>query len=165
MNPDPIAALRAVLAENARIPALEAEIAHLRKHNASPKGAPEAEPQCPRCGSRLCWTGYEESFPGPTVGRAACSQCSWEGKVQVVDAPRGARPIPDPPQHLPCPFCGGKGFVDSRVAPSLMNAARCRATVACVKCSMIGPSAVGANHTESIANAWAAWDRRDGGSR
>jgi hypothetical protein len=106
MNPDPIAALRAVLAENARIPALEAEIAHLR----------------------------------------------------------GKRPN-EPSEHLPCPFCGGKGFVDSRVAPSSMNAARCRATVACVKCSMIGPSAFGANHTESIANAWAAWDRRDGGGR
>ena len=32
---DPVAALRAVLARNARIPYLEAEIAHLRKHNAS----------------------------------------------------------------------------------------------------------------------------------
>ena len=35
MNPDPVAALRDVLAQNAKIPHLEAEIAHLRKHSAS----------------------------------------------------------------------------------------------------------------------------------
>ena len=107
MNPDPIAALRAVLAENARIPALEAEIEHLR-------------------GKRTH----------------------------------------EPSEHLPCPFCGGKGFVDSKVASfHPARAARCRATVACGKCTMIGPGAVGDNHTESIANAWKAWDRRDGGAR
>jgi transcription elongation factor Elf1 len=107
MNPDTIAALRSVLAENARIQALEDEIAHLR---GKPKHAPA--------------------------------------------------------DHLPCPFCGGKATVhsaiDASVAPKME---RWNTTPSCGQCGATGPSAVGANHTEGIANAWAAWDRRIGGAR
>lgn len=107
MNPDPIAALRAVLAANASIPALEAEIAFLR-------GKPQRTP----------------------VG------------------------------HLPCPFCGGFATVSSAVDASITpKVERWNAVALCRSCGATGPSVVGATHTEGIANAWAAWDRRAGGAR
>ena len=82
-------------------------------------------------------------------------------EVRVLEEDPASAPTSE---HLPCPFCGGKGFVNSKVAPysPTTGSVRCRAAVACGQCSMIGPGAVGDNHTESIANAWAAWDRRGG---
>jgi transcription elongation factor Elf1 len=71
-----------------------------------------------------------------------------------------------PAEHLPCPFCGGKATVHSAIDASFVpQVERWNATPSCGECGATGPSAIGTTHTESIANAWAAWDRRDGGGR
>lgn len=208
MNPDPVAALRDVLAQNAKIPHLEAEIAHLRKHSASAEldavlDALNEHPSSPEIGDhsmadqvRLIIKWWEETdvenndahnaldeLGAPDEGTPAeriralaaakdkrIAELEQDGdalRALLADATLGKAKLSQAAaEHLPCPFCGGKGFVDSKVASfHPARAARCRATVACGKCSMIGPGAVGDNHTESIANAWAAWDRRDGGAR
>lgn len=244
MNPDPVAALRDVLAQNAKLPHLEAEIAHLRKHNASAEldavlDALNEHPSSPEIGDhsmadqvRLIIKWWEETdvenndahnaldeLGAPDEGTAAeriralaaakdrriaeleeqlrtinaaldryhanvgiepgtmqigqvldyaathyLEREHLTSEVRVLEEDLASAPTSE---HLPCPFCGGKGFVDSKVAPysPTTGSVRCRAAVACGKCSMIGPGAVGDNHTESIANAWKAWDRRDGGAR
>lgn len=242
---DPVAALRAVLTENAKVKHLEEENAYLRKHNASAEldavqdalnehpaspdigdlsmaeqvrqiikwwdetevenndahnaldelGAPDkgtpakriralavakdrqiAEleakvralpversgdiqaierppPHCPRCLESIYI--IEET--------AYCPHCHWEGKAMLVDDGVNVVIVPDPPQHLPCPFCGGKATVHSAIDASIApKVERWNATPSCGECGATGPSAVGDNHTESIANAWAAWDRRGG---
>jgi hypothetical protein len=84
MNPDPIAALRAVLAENARIPALEAEIAHLR---GKPKHEPAEHLLCPFCGGSATVSSARDASIAPKVERwnatAQCRSCGATGPSAI----------------------------------------------------------------------------------
>jgi rubredoxin len=66
------------------------------------------------------WPGEtEEDFGYPISAdgtreepdRKSCEQCEGEGTVQTK--PAGHTHYDDLPEHVPCPFCGGKGYRES----------------------------------------------------
>lgn len=86
-------------------------------------------------------------------------------RIPFSEIPEGWHKLA-PADHLPCPFCGGSATVSSAVDASIApKIERWNATALCRSCGATGPSATGSTHTEGIANAWAAWDRRVGGAR